>query len=384
MMVLSDFFDSILKRKLRYFLFLVQMIVIFIIIQFTFNLVNEYRLFNNKLDEIDSKKDPVYYAFQSPDSEAIPECSFEDYHKFKSEINQACGNTAFSFSSSDLLIKSTHIPTSLIAFSDHEENYYPVTYISEHFLDYYHIQASEGRLFSRTEYETDTEHFIPAILGSSYASYLQVGDIIDKKYKVIGFLARNASYLDRQLESNIVKLDNQIVLPMVINAKTWGGCYVNQLVFSTNQKDAIPDIEKIIQKYGFQDYTIRNMNTQIHLLRNDFWTEFSFMCVISITLFMLCIFSMISMLLHLIEEQKTEFGIYMLCGASKMDICKKISMPVLVILFLASIPSIAMCKSIYHYLFQILILLGIFVILTFFPLNYWLKQPISELKKERE
>lgn len=383
-MVLSDFFDSILKRKLRYFLFLVQMILIFIIIQYSFNLVNEYRLFNNKLEEVSSKKNPVYYAFQSPDSEAIPECSFEEYENFKTEINQTCGDTAFSFSSSDLHLKNTKIPTSLIAFSDHEENYYPVTYISEHFFDYYNIHASKGRLFSQGEYEAGTANFIPAILGSSYASSFQVGDILDKKYKIIGILAPNASYLDRQLNSNIVKLDNQIILPMVINAKTWGGCYVNQLVFSTNQKDAIQNIEKIIQKYGFQDYSIRNMNTQIHRLRNYFWTEFSFMCVIFITLFMLCIFSMISMLQHLIEEQKTEFGIYMLCGASKMDICIKISMPVLVILFLASIPSIAMCKSIYHYLFQILILLGIFVILTFFPLNYWLKQPISELKKERE
>lgn len=56
MMVLSDFFDSILKRKLRYFLFLVQMILIFIIIQYSFNLVNEYRLYNNKLEEVSSKK----------------------------------------------------------------------------------------------------------------------------------------------------------------------------------------------------------------------------------------------------------------------------------------------------------------------------------------
>lgn len=383
LMIFDDFFDSVWKRKGKYSLFLVQMILIFLMVQYSFQLVTEYMAFNQKLNEIDSGKILTYFAFQDQNSEEMPDCTLQEYKNFKREINQLCKNTAFSFGVSDIELKENNIPDAFTAFEDSGSHYYQVTYISENFLNYYQAATAQGKSFSKKDYERQSSQHIPVLLGSDYGKYVKVGELLDGKYKVIGILREGASYLDAQLNSNIVSLDRQIVIPMIYQAQEWGGCYVNHLTFSTHDSSAIKEIEIVIRKYGFQDYSIHSMKEQISILRADFWTELSFIVVLFLVLSMLCIFSMISMLLHLIEEQKKEFGIHMLCGASRSDICIKIVLPVGVILVLASIPSVIRCESVNQYLFQFAVILFITFTVTIVPLMYWLKKPISELKKER-
>ena len=48
---------------------------------------------------------------------------------------------------------------------------------------------------------------------------------------MIGVLEEGASYLDTELNSDVVSMDDQIVIPMIYQAKEWGGCYVNHLTF---------------------------------------------------------------------------------------------------------------------------------------------------------
>lgn len=381
--ILNDFFESVLKKRVKYFLFFLQMILIFVIGQYTFHLITEYVSFHQKLDQIDAKKNESYFAFQDQNSDVMPDCSFQTYQKFQKEISKLCNDTDFSFGVSDIMLKSDKIPDKFITFKDSKRKYFQATYVSKNFLEYYHIKTNEGTIFSRKDYEQISTDLIPVLVGSSYGKYIKKGQILDGKYKVIGVLEQGASYLDTQLNSDVVFMDDQIVIPMIYQAKEWGGCYVNHLTFSTDDKMVIKKVTKLIQQYGFKDYKIHSMKNQISILKNDFWTEVSFVMMMNLILTIFCVISMISMLLHLIEERKTEYGIRMLCGASKQDICINIMLPVGVITCIASIPSIAMCKTLNQYLFQLITILLMNFLLAVFPISYWLKKPIQEMKKER-
>ena len=126
---------------------------------------------------------------------------------------------------------------------------------------------------------------------------------------MIGVLKEGASYLDTELNSDVVSMDDQIVIPMIYQAKEWGGCYVNHLTFSINDNVVIEKITKKIRQYGFKDYEIHSMRKQIDDLKADFWTEVSFIMIMNGILSVFCIISIVSMLVHLIEERKTEYGI---------------------------------------------------------------------------
>lgn len=137
--ILNDFFESVFKKKVKYFLFFLQMILIFVIGQYTFHLITEYVSFHQKLDQIDAKKNESYFAFQDQNSDVMPDCSFQTYQKFQKEISKLCNDTDFSFGVSDIMLKSDKIPDKFITFKDSKRKYFQATYVSKNFLEYYHI-----------------------------------------------------------------------------------------------------------------------------------------------------------------------------------------------------------------------------------------------------
>ena len=63
-----------------------------------------------------------------------------------------CNDTAFSFGVSDIVLKSSKIPDKFIAFKDTGKKYFQITYVTEHFLDYYHIKNQKmEKFFSQKE-----------------------------------------------------------------------------------------------------------------------------------------------------------------------------------------------------------------------------------------
>ena len=176
----------------------------------------------------------------------MPDCTLETYTKFRKEINELCNDTAFSFGVSDIVLKSSKIPDKFIAFKDTGKKYFQITYVTEHFLDYYHIKTKNGKVFSQKDYEDISSNLIPVLVGADYGEYIKKGQILDGKYKVIGVLEEGASYLDTELNSDVVSMDDQIVIPMIYQAKEWGGCYVNHLTFSINDNAVIEKITKKI------------------------------------------------------------------------------------------------------------------------------------------
>ena len=79
----------------------------------------------------------------------MPDCTLETYQKFRKEINELCNDTAFSFGVSDIVLKSSKIPDKFIAFKDTGKKYFQITYVTEHFLDYYHIKTKKWKFFHK-------------------------------------------------------------------------------------------------------------------------------------------------------------------------------------------------------------------------------------------
>lgn len=383
-MVLSDFFDFMWRKKFRYFLFFIQMLVIFLIVQFTFSIIYDYKIFQDKLNEIKDSSSTMYFVTQKRGSKEYPDCSFSEYEAFQNEVAGLTSDTDFSFGESDLFLTDKRIPEKFVKYSEKEAKLCEVTYISERFLGHFRIETEEGELFHREDYQTERTKYIPILLGYDYREYFKVGDILDEKYEVKGILKEDSAYFNTGWESALIYLDKQIILPMLYQAKEWGGCFVNHLNFSLKQEKETDKILQVIEDYGFKDFIVKNRKAQLEYFHKNFLTMFSFMVLLFFTVTILCIFSMVSMLAHLIEEYKQEFGIYMLCGASKFHICVKISLPIIISIFFSAIPSLLISKSFYHYLLQIAMILILNFMILFFPLLYWLKKPISELKKERK
>ena len=55
-------------------------------------------------------------------------------------------------------------------------------------------------------------------------------------------------------------MDDQIVIPMIYQAKEWGGCYVNHLTFSINDNAVIEKITKKMTEHSDIKEMIRQMN----------------------------------------------------------------------------------------------------------------------------
>ena len=87
------------------------------------------------------------------------------------------------------------------------------------------------------------------------------------------------------------------------------------------------------------------------------------------------------MLVHLIEERKTEYGIRMICGASRKDICINIMLPVAAIICTSSVPSIVLCNNLYEYLLQLIAILLMNGLVAAFPIMHWLKKTDSGIEE---
>lgn len=384
LMVLNDIFVATGRRKIRYLLFFFQMVIIFLAVSYCFNRFKSYLFFSEKVRYSMEKGSNIFLAYQDPKEDAFPDCDYQGYQRFVNAVNDICKDTSFSFGESDICLRDFHVPDRFDISEGGPDKLYQLTYVTDNFFSFYDIRLLSGSMFDLDPQSAGDASHIPVILGYAYRKYYKPGDVIDGKYLVTGVLEKGSAYFNTAYDTVLEKLDEQILMPMEYQAEEWGGCYVNHMHYEATDENMVEKIDHVMKEYGFEGYHSVSYKERLKVLREAFLEEMLFMGFLLFIMLFMCVLSMVSMLLHLIEEQKTEFSIHMLCGASRYDICVRFALPVLVMVFSGLLPSAFVYRSLILIGADLVFLAAVVIIILAIPVYYWLSQPISELKKERE
>lgn len=257
---------------------------------------------------------------------------------------------------------------------------------------------------------------MPIILGFEYSNIYNLGDVIEyassnneiKEAKVIGFLKENFYLLYKiDYDDKFVKLDNAILTPYVdidiLEGDLMGKNYLQVFdLFNTsyflfdkskNDEDILAIMETINEKFkdlglGTQviDSTEKYLSESLEELENQ---KKNSELIVSIAVLFLSI-GIISSYSYSIKNDKKQYGVHILNGATLNDICIRLFEEVAIVFLIGFIGSIGIIRvtftSIeYKILAQILeILFIINVLISIIPTIMVRRLNINELIKEGE
>src|SRR5699024_6998656 len=253
----------------------------------------------------------------------------------------------------DDYVESNDIPKNTVFIEEEHESeklkIYPTLSVSTNFLKMNKISLMSGNDFQQ-DWQYHKGESTPVILGYDYHKYLHLGDIFTDKnspitYKVIGFLAKDASYVDISIGEGVIKLNNVMLSP--IDVTTFdsmfvdGNCnyesYFDSLtILVKNQGDIVP-LQKITQPSREYHYIFKNMKDISNYMAKD--TKESVEIFLYIATFTI-IFSFMLIIINTLEfirKNKREFSIHIFCGATKIDIAYRIFLQIFVVCLLATL-----------------------------------------------
>lgn len=363
---------------IRYILFAIQMIIAAYVIIRLVIILSNFIDFTNKINKLTNDFTNAYYAYQiNPDEFADnSEKEFEVVNKKIYEITQ--GN-CFSFGESSISFENIKNGKKHVEFSENETDYYNCIFVTDLFKDIYDWDFIEGGYWSENEFNDESSDNIPIILGYNYKDVYSVGELIDNKYVIVGFLNKKSFYLNPRWEGKVFYLDDSIIMPMVELLDKWGGAYINQLNILTQDKQIHEEIKELIEEANMPEIGFRSMKSQMEYIKDDVNANIKFYGTVAFLLIVISTISQVSMLLLLIEIESYKNAIKIMCGATKKDIIIRMMLPIYIIIFMAF--------GLNYFLFMektivIKLILIAFVIATMviiWPCYYLFKKPLINI-----
>ena len=211
--------------------------------------------------------------------------------------------------------------------------------VTQSFFDSFSIKIEEGRGFSKEDYLYDLNQKtdIPVILGHEYKSVFNIGDRFDAyflgdpfHFVVVGMMDDEAFFYDRN-SSNMVSCNRYIILPAFYTnsyddfSKIMTMQRTHGIIFSSIGYKETTDIFKQYQdEVGLSYWDLycsypegNEESTNIFQMYSAMTSEVSKQFRIIVILIMLFgSVSIITMICSMLRENRTNFGIELLCGSS--------------------------------------------------------------------
>lgn len=217
--------------------------------------------------------------------------------------------------------------------------------VSEKFFEAYSIQADEGKLFSKKDYQYNQNQTVPIILGSAYKDFFKLGDTIEAyylgphlKFQVIGFLDASSFYF-RWNSDELISCERYIIMPAFKNlpdnkfGKRALLQYCTAYIESEKSYDQIyKKIQTLKENYQMPDeiFSMQNRN-QEYSQNNIFQTYSAMTSAVSkyfntiIGIMIVCIGIILTIVLtNMIQEENYNFGIYIMCGMEQRKLASLI------------------------------------------------------------
>lgn len=263
-------------------------------------------------------------------------------------------------------------------------NYVEGKAITEETMNHYQLKLIEGKLFNEDKKE---DKIINANVGYNLKNNFELGEIFEdsfgQKFRVSGFLEKN-SELPEYIGENIdykhkrYKLDNTILTGLnefidknysYYSELKYSFLHIDKDISKEEEEKVLKEIKEVFLKrdikIGLQSQN-RGIEGTVKEIENNA-TRFK---VVSSIILIFVSLSIIMTILNSLEVRKKEFGVYILSGASLIDICKIVLYEVLIYFIISLvIVSLVIFKLKIFNLNIFLITLGIiciYILITFF------------------
>ena len=287
------------------------------------------------IDSIDTKRDTEINNDPDKDKKM-----FSLYKKFKSLNN----GTVLSYGFSNIIIQK---------FTDKDEFYdsksskdkYVINptdniqgkfssikglYVDYSYIKNFPLEIKSGRTLKKEDFEN--EDISPVILGGDYKDVYKIGDEFDyfdyhsmkmRKLKVVGILNK----YQYMFEGNgINTLDDRVICPLqdikteencFLKVQTWLG---STYVVTSNKDKTADEIRSISDNLGLFSFKLIGMQEEKQYLINFTVKNLKAALLLNTVILLFIVVGIITVQLNSIKDKRVEYGMHLLCGASKKDI----------------------------------------------------------------
>ncbi|MCF0228344.1 MAG: hypothetical protein HUJ76_01455 [Parasporobacterium sp.] len=374
----------------RYALFFLQMAAVTVMVLTVGGRTLLHTEFMNHFDVVKDELSSVKYLHGMPYMN-------DRYGELYEYIKEATDGDFYIFTQSSL--ETDSLDERYAYMSENDRTFFNTVYISEKVQEVFKWDAGSGELFSGEDFDYDMEDdpvnstgnavedgntLIPLILGSSFEKYHEVGEVLDGKYMIRGFLKPGTFFLNPAWEGRAYTLDNYCIIPVDVIIREWSGAGINGLHLLDPEESVVDGIVKRAGELGIGDLVFRGMEEQLEYIKEDLTYTSRLYLTAALLIVLLSVVGQISMTLFLIEYRRREFMIKIMCGATDNRICTELVCPVVLILLAAGFAGALICNAVDLLWISLIMVLAVTVIIMTAPVLKIRRGNITETLKESE
>lgn len=202
-------------------------------------------------------------------------------------------------------------------------------YVDYSYIKHFPLDIKSGRTLKKEDFDRDD---IPVVLGGDYKDIYKTGDEFDyfdyhsmrmRKLKVVGILNKYQYMFDG---FGIDTLDDRVICPLQ-DIKTDGNCHMkvqtwlsSTYVITSNKDKTADEIRSISDNLGLYSFNLVSMQHEKQYLIKFTVKNLKAAILLNTVILLFLAVGIITVQLNSIKDKRVEYGIHLLCGASKKDI----------------------------------------------------------------
>lgn len=266
--------------------------------------------------------------------------------------------------------------------------------VTPNFFENYRIKGDYNKKNVYKDYKiqfvdknTETEHL--AILGNGYRKKYKIGSVftssIGTKYKVVGFIQKNQTYIQPMQGKELNPLDYDIITPVYLDLHDNSNMYsfIFNAHFLVNNRSDLNELMKINNHQKLLNTYLKSYASQVKYVDQDYLNSTVLEGILGISLFLFSFAGMLCTMLQRIEDHAYEFAVNLMCGARMKDIYTRITLEFIIMIFLGVLISFFVFQvSIASLLIFLLATICYIIILIFTKIKINFDSLIENLKSK--
>lgn len=202
----------------------------------------------------------------------------------------------------------------------------PFLYANDRFFEYFNISPAEGKSFDSADYKQSLD-VVPILIGSDLTFKFKIGDILEPigglRYKVVGVLHADSSYIDIMASRDFKNLDQMIILPFNKNQFVSSIDYSAIIARAYLTADDPSALSNILQRAADTDtlsFAFKSMLHQSKFVAQDKEKMLQLQLLLSSLILIFTFVTVTVSYLQFIEKHIYEFGVHILSGSTQKDL----------------------------------------------------------------
>ncbi|OWA35338.1 hypothetical protein B9G55_11850 [Saccharibacillus sp. O16] len=250
---------------------------------------------------------------------------------------------AFSLYQSNIQFEKDKFGDSRFVNTLENNVFIPFVQTNNLFFDYFNIEVAEGRTFNEQEYTQPFDE-IPVLIGHDLTFKFKLGDTFQAvgagRYKVIGVLKENSSYIDIMASREFQDLDRMIVLPLNKSEFVSVSDYTTAIGRAYMTADDPAALQEILQRAAGSDtlsFALKSMSNQAKVVAQDKEKMLQIQLLLSSLILIFAFVTVTVSYLQFIEKHIYEFGVHILSGATRTHLAIRLGGQFLILLIVSNL-----------------------------------------------